>query len=44
MKTPTLDKFPKKVLRQIVVSCGEGALAAHAAQDYVERLRGTQYE
>ena len=34
----------KKALRQIVVSCGEGAVAAHSAQNYLEKLRGTAYE
>jgi thioredoxin reductase (NADPH) len=30
-------------LRQIVTACGEGAEAAMAARDYVERLKGTAY-
>jgi thioredoxin reductase (NADPH) len=34
----------KKLLRQIVTACGEGATAAFAAQHYVERLKGTAYE
>lgn len=33
-----------KPFRQIVTACGEGALAAHSAQDHIERLRGTAYE
>ena len=33
-----------KVLRQMVVACGEGAMAAVAAQDHVARLRGGGYE
>jgi len=33
-----------KVLRQMVVACGEGAMAAVAAQDHVQRLRGGGYE
>jgi len=34
----------KKLLRQIVTACGEGATAAFAAGHYVERLKGTAYE
>jgi len=34
----------KKLLRQIVTACGEGATAAFAAQHYVEAPRGTLYE
>jgi thioredoxin reductase (NADPH) len=34
----------RKLLRQVVTACGEGATAAFAAQAYVERLRGTAYE
>ncbi len=34
----------KKLLRQIVTACGEGATAAFAAQHYVEKLKGTAYE
>jgi len=34
----------KKSLRQIVVSCGEGAVAAHSEQNYIEKLKGTAYE
>ncbi len=34
----------KKLLRQIVTACGEGATAAFAAGQYVERLKGTAYE
>ena len=34
----------KKPLRQIIIDCGEGALAAYAAGKYVERLKGTAYE
>ncbi len=34
----------KKLLRQIVTACGEGATAAFAAQHYVEHLKGTAYE
>ncbi|MCD5390533.1 thioredoxin-disulfide reductase [candidate division NPL-UPA2 bacterium] len=33
----------KKLLRQIVTACGEGATAAVAAQHYVEELKGTAY-
>jgi thioredoxin reductase (NADPH) len=34
----------KKLLRQVITACGEGATAAFAAQHYVERLKGTAYE
>jgi len=34
----------RKLLRQIVTACGEGATAAFAAQHYVEHLKGTAYE
>ena len=34
----------KKLLRQIVTACGEGATAAFAAQMYVEDIKGTAYE
>jgi len=34
----------KKVLRQIVTACAEGAIAAHSAQEYIDKLRGTSYE
>jgi len=30
----------KKLLRQVVTACGDGALAAFSAQNYVERLKG----
>ena len=33
-----------KFLRQMVVACGEGAIAAVAAQDHVEKLKGGGYE
>jgi thioredoxin reductase (NADPH) len=33
----------KKLLRQVVTACGDGATAAFAAQLYVEELRGTLY-
>ena len=33
----------KKLLRQIVTACGEGATAAYAAQRYVEDVKGTAY-
>jgi len=32
-----------KFLQQMVVAAGEGAIAAVAAQQYVERLKGTEY-
>ncbi len=34
----------KKLLRQIVTACGEGATAAFAAQHRVEEIKGTAYE
>lgn len=34
----------KKLLRQVVTACGEGATAAFAAQHYVEELKGTAYK
>jgi thioredoxin reductase (NADPH) len=34
----------KKLLRQVVTACGEGATAAFAAQHYVETQKGTAYE
>jgi thioredoxin reductase (NADPH) len=34
----------KKLLRQIITACGEGATAAFAAQRYVEKIKGTAYE
>jgi len=34
----------KKLLRQVVTACGDGATAAFSAQQYVEKLKGTAYE
>jgi thioredoxin reductase (NADPH) len=34
----------KKLFRQIVTACGEGATAAFAARHYVDELKGTSYE
>jgi len=34
----------KKLLRQVVTACGEGATAAFAAQKYVEELKGVSYK
>jgi thioredoxin reductase (NADPH) len=34
----------KKILRQVITACGEGATAAFSAQHYVETLKGTAYE
>ena len=34
----------KKLFRQIVTACGEGATAAFAAEMYVENMKGTAYE
>ena len=33
----------KKILRQVVTACGEGATAAFAAEKYIEGLKGTAY-
>ena len=33
-----------KILHQIVTACGDGAIAAFSAQQYVEKLKGTAYE
>lgn len=34
----------KKLLRQIVTACGEGATASFAAEMYIENIKGTAYE
>lgn len=34
----------KKLLRQIITACGEGATAAFAAQHYIENIKGSAYE
>ena len=34
----------KKLLRQVVTACGEGATAAFAAQRYIEELKGISYK
>lgn len=34
----------RKLLRQVVTACGEGATAAFSAQHYVEELKGTAYK
>ena len=34
----------KKLLRQVVTACGEGATASFAAQEYVEDAKGTSYD
>lgn len=34
----------KKLLRQVITACGEGATAAFSAQHYVEQIKGTVYE
>ena len=34
----------KKPLRQIIIDCGEGATAAYAAGQYVQKIKGTLYE
>jgi len=34
----------KKILRQVVTACGEGATAAFSSQQYVEKLKGVAYK
>ena len=34
----------KKLLRQVVTACGEGATAAFAAKKYIEELKGVSYK
>ena len=34
----------KKLFRQVVTACGEGAIAAFSAQQYVEELKGIAYK
>ncbi|MFC1508098.1 thioredoxin-disulfide reductase [Candidatus Omnitrophota bacterium] len=34
----------KKLLRQVITACGDGATAAFSAQQYVEELKGTAYK
>ncbi|HOX07299.1 MAG TPA: FAD-dependent oxidoreductase [Planctomycetota bacterium] len=34
----------RKALRQVVTACAEGAVAAHSAQEHIDKLRGTSYE
>ena len=34
----------KKMLKQVVTACGEGATAAVAAQHYIEELKGEEYK
>jgi thioredoxin reductase (NADPH) len=34
----------RKLLRQVVTACGDGATAAFSAQHYVERLKGVEYK
>ena len=33
----------KKILRQVITACGEGATAAFAAQKYIEEIKGISY-
>jgi thioredoxin reductase (NADPH) len=33
----------KKSLRQVVTACGDGATAAHAAELYIDELKGQAY-
>lgn len=34
----------KKALRQVITACGDGAVAGHSCQEYVERLKGKSYD
>ena len=34
----------KKLLRQVVTACGDGATAAFSAEKYVERVKGVEYK
>jgi thioredoxin reductase (NADPH) len=34
----------KKILRQVVTACGEGATAAFATEKYIEELKGVSYK
>jgi thioredoxin reductase (NADPH) len=34
----------KKLLRQIITACGEGATASFAAEQYIENIKGSAYE
>ena len=34
----------KKILRQIVTACGDGAIAAVSTKEYIDQLRGTLYK
>ena len=34
----------KKLLRQIITACGEGATAAFSAEQYIENIKGSAYE
>jgi len=34
----------KKLLRQVVTACGDGALAAYSAGQYVDEIKGVQYK
>jgi len=34
----------KNFLKQVVVACGEGALATHMAEDYVNKTKGIEYK
>jgi thioredoxin reductase (NADPH) len=33
----------RKLLRQVVTACGDGATAAFAAEQYIQELKGTAY-
>lgn len=33
----------RKLLRQVVTACGDGATAAYAAEQYIQEMRGTAY-
>lgn len=34
----------KNLLKQIIVACGEGALAAHMAEGYLNKIKGIEYK
>ena len=48
MKTSALEYFAcgdctRKLLRQVITACGDGATAAFAAEQYVQDLKGNAY-
>lgn len=34
----------KKLLRQVITACGDGAVAAVSAEKYIDKLKGTEYK